>query len=103
MPGPWPLTGRASPAIEVARCTIGTAGMSETTLDLRGLRCPLPALKTRKALRGLAAGDRLTVECTDPLSGIDIPNLIRETGDVLESEARAADVFVFRIRKAGGK
>ena len=40
--------------------------MPETTLDLRGLRCPLPALKTRKALTRLAAGDRLVVECTDP-------------------------------------
>ena len=52
------------------------AAMSETTLDLRGLRCPLPALKTRKALTRLAAGDRLVIECTDPLSTLDIPNLI---------------------------
>ena len=57
--------------------------MSDTTLDLRGLRCPLPALKTRKALTRLAAGDRLVVECTDPLSTLDIPNLINQTGDVL--------------------
>jgi tRNA 2-thiouridine synthesizing protein A len=74
--------------------------MTDTTLDLRGLRCPLPALKTRKALRSLAAGDRLVVECTDPLSTIDIPNLIRETGDVLESEERGSDAFVFRILKS---
>ena len=74
--------------------------MSDTTLNLRGLRCPLPALKTRKALRSVASGDRLVVECTDPLSTIDIPNLIRETGDVLETESRDAGVFVFTIRKA---
>jgi tRNA 2-thiouridine synthesizing protein A len=74
--------------------------MTDTTLDLRGLRCPLPALKTRKALRSLTAGDRLVVECTDPLSTIDIPNLIRETGDVLESEERGSDAFVFRILKS---
>jgi tRNA 2-thiouridine synthesizing protein A len=74
--------------------------MTDTTLDLRGLRCPLPALKTRKALRALAAGDRLVVQCTDPLSTIDIPNLIRETGDVLEGEERGADVFLFRILKS---
>jgi tRNA 2-thiouridine synthesizing protein A len=73
--------------------------MVETVLNLRGLRCPLPALKTRKALKGLAAGDRLVVECTDPLSTIDIPNLLRETGDVLEADVREQDVFVFRIRK----
>jgi len=75
--------------------------MAETVLDLRGLKCPLPALKARKALAKLAAGDALVLECTDPLSMIDIPNLIRETGDVLEESAREAALFVFRIRKAG--
>lgn len=74
--------------------------MSETTLDLRGLRCPLPALKTRKALTRLAAGDRLVVECTDPLATIDIPNLLRETGDVLEDNTNVSGLFVFHIRKA---
>lgn len=73
--------------------------MAETLLDLRGLRCPLPALKTRKALTRLAAGDLLVVQCSDPLSTIDIPNLVRETGDALEADTREADVFVFRIRK----
>ena len=48
-----------------------------TKLDLTGLKCPLPVLKTRKALKALSAGDRLEVHCTDPLSVIDIPNLIR--------------------------
>src|SRR3954470_2140182 len=74
--------------------------MSETTLNLRGLKCPLPALKTRKALRGLAAGDILVVECTDPLAAIDIPNLARETGDALETQTEAGGVLAFRIRKA---
>ena len=74
--------------------------MAETVLNLRGLRCPLPALKTRKALKSLAAGDTLVVECTDPLSTVDIPNLLRETGDVLETDARETGVFVFRIRKS---
>jgi tRNA 2-thiouridine synthesizing protein A len=80
--------------------------MPDQTLDLRGLRCPLPALKTRKALSRLAPGDRLVVECTDPLSTIDIPNLINQTGDILEEDAgqaakQASGLFVFRIRKAG--
>ena len=74
--------------------------MPETTLDLRGLRCPLPALKTRKALTSLAAGDRLVVECTDPLSTLDIPNLIDQTGDVLEASESQPGLFVFRIKKA---
>lgn len=69
------------------------------TLDLRGLKCPLPALRTRKALSRLQPGAALVVECTDPLAEIDIPNLIRETGDFLEDKARRDDVLVFRIRK----
>jgi tRNA 2-thiouridine synthesizing protein A len=73
--------------------------MSDTTLDLRGLRCPLPALKTRKALTRLAGGDRLVVECTDPLSTLDIPNLINQTGDVLEDTKTGEGLFVFHIRK----
>jgi tRNA 2-thiouridine synthesizing protein A len=73
--------------------------MSETTLNLRGLKCPLPALRTRKALTKLAPGDILIVECTDPLSEIDIPNLMRETGDALEAADRTDSVIAFRIRK----
>ena len=75
--------------------------MVQTTLDLTGLKCPLPALKTRKALTRLASGDRLVIECTDPLSAIDIPNLLRETGDILEDNAETTGLFTFRIRKAG--
>jgi tRNA 2-thiouridine synthesizing protein A len=73
--------------------------MTDTTINLRGLKCPLPALRTRKALSKLHAGDLLTVECTDPLVEIDIPNLIRETGDTIEATARDQDAIVFQIRK----
>jgi tRNA 2-thiouridine synthesizing protein A len=72
------------------------------TIDLRGLKCPLPTLRTRKALSRLQAGATLVVECTDPLAEIDIPNLVRETGDELEDTARRDDVLVFRIRKRNG-
>ena len=87
-------------ALDAARPEQSIAPMSETTLDLRGLRCPLPALKTRKALTRLAAGERLVVECTDPLSTIDIPNLINQTGNVLEDSSIQPGLFVFRIKKA---
>jgi tRNA 2-thiouridine synthesizing protein A len=73
--------------------------MTETTLNLRGLKCPLPALRTRKALHGLPAGAVLIVECTDPLSEIDIPNLVHETGDELVSSVRQDAAFTFQIRK----
>ena len=74
-------------------------GMAETTINLRGLKCPLPALRARKALSRLPAGELLVVECTDPLAEIDIPNLVRETGDALEGKSQDGDVLVFRIRK----
>jgi len=71
----------------------------ETTVSLRGLKCPLPALKTRKLLAGLGPGDTLVIECTDPLAAIDIPNLLRETGDILEDTNTGDAVLTFRIRK----
>ena len=76
--------------------------MTLTKLDLAGLKCPLPALKTRKALKALDPGDVLEVLCTDPLSVIDIPNLIRETGDKVEITERNERQIVFLIEKTAG-
>jgi len=73
--------------------------MTETTMNLRGLKCPLPALRVRKKLSGLKSGDLIVAECTDPLAAIDIPNLLRQTGDTLEDKAEAEGVLTFRIRK----
>ena len=74
--------------------------MTEKSINLRGLKCPLPALRTRKVLKGLTKGDVIVVECTDPLSAIDIPNLINQTGDTLEGTERTPELLTFRIRKA---
>jgi len=73
--------------------------MAEKTLDLRGLKCPLPTLRTRKALASSEPGDILTVACTDPLASVDIPTPLRETGDALEEARNEARIIVFRIRK----
>ncbi|RBP02877.1 tRNA 2-thiouridine synthesizing protein A [Roseiarcus fermentans] len=70
-------------------------------LDLRGLNCPLPALRTRKALSRMAPGARLRVRCTDPLSVIDIPHLVATRGDVLEGQSRDGDVYTFSLRRSG--
>jgi tRNA 2-thiouridine synthesizing protein A len=78
----------------------GETGVKADMLDLKGLKCPLPALKTRKALKALGPGTRLSVHCTDPMSAIDIPNLIRETGDELLGQSQNGEVLVFDIRKA---
>jgi tRNA 2-thiouridine synthesizing protein A len=73
--------------------------MTTTRLDLAGLKCPLPALKTRKALKSVKPGDLLEVHCTDPLSVIDIPNLIRETGDRVEITEHTEARIIFLIEK----
>jgi tRNA 2-thiouridine synthesizing protein A len=73
--------------------------MTEKLMNLRGLKCPLPALRVKKALSGLKSGDMIVAECTDPLAAIDIPNLLRQTGDKLEGKSDADGVTTFRIRK----
>ena len=75
-------------------------GMATSDLDLVGLKCPLPALKLRKALTRVAPGDVMIVTCTDPLAAIDIPNLLRETGDTLDDTRRDGERLVFTVRKA---
>lgn len=66
-------------------------------LDLKGLNCPLPVLKTGKALRTLAAGDTLIVEATDPMAAIDIPHFCREEGHLLAREEKEEGVLRFTI------
>jgi tRNA 2-thiouridine synthesizing protein A len=73
--------------------------MTEIVMNLRGLKCPLPALRVRKKLSSLKSGDTIVAECTDPLATIDIPNLLRQTGDTLEARAEADGVLSFTIRK----
>jgi tRNA 2-thiouridine synthesizing protein A len=48
----------------------------------------------------MAPGEELTIECTDPLTTIDIPNLIRETGDAIVASTKKGRVLTFRIRKS---
>ena len=72
-------------------------------LDLSGLKCPLPALRTRKALRALPPGARLAVTATDPLAGIDIPNVVREEGAALEAQERQGPALRFLIRRGADR
>jgi len=83
-----------------AKQTKGRASAKPPAVNMRGLKCPLPALKTRKLLSRMAAGEMLIIECTDPLTTLDIPNLIRETGDTIEASSKQGRVLTFRIRKA---
>jgi len=74
--------------------------MDMIPLDLRGLKCPLPVLRVRKALGTARAGSLLVVHCTDPMTAIDLPNLARETGSTIERQGDADGALVFHIRKA---
>ena len=73
--------------------------MSELVLDLRGLVCPEPVLRARKALRGLPIGGTLVLECTDPLTVVDVPVFVHRTGQLLAHEGRHGDLYVFRIER----
>jgi tRNA 2-thiouridine synthesizing protein A len=76
------------------------AAPSTATLDTLGLRCPLPALKTRRALGKLARGATLTVLADDPLAAIDIPHLVREMGEELVGAWEEGGRLRFVIRRA---
>ena len=73
--------------------------MEEETLDLRGLKCPLPALMARRALAHLAPGACVTVLASDPLAVVDIPHMCGEEGHSLESVTKADAYAVFLIRR----
>ena len=72
--------------------------MSEE-LDLRGLKCPLPALMTRKKLAALPAGETLLVLASDPLSVVDIPHMCTQEGHALLESVAASGHHRFLIRR----
>ncbi len=73
--------------------------MSETTLDVKGMSCPLPVLRANKALRSMQAGERLRVLATDRAAVADFQAFCRETGHALVAQGEEAGVFSFTIRK----
>jgi tRNA 2-thiouridine synthesizing protein A len=74
-------------------------GVNERMLDLRGLRCPHPVLRAKKALRAMPIGGVLVLECTDPLTVIDVPHFVNQTGQVLQAQEQRDKLYVFRILK----
>jgi tRNA 2-thiouridine synthesizing protein A len=71
--------------------------------DLKGLKCPLPVLKTRRRLADMKPGEELLIETSDPLAGIDIPHFCNEDGHDLLSQERLEAGHRFRIRKGAAK
>lgn len=72
----------------------------DETLDLRGLKCPLPALLAKKALARLAPGGILTVVADDPMSLVDIPHMCHGEGHTVESVTSRDGASEFILRKA---
>ena len=73
--------------------------MTRRLLDARGLKCPLPIMKTAKRLDALPAGETLRVLTTDPGSPSDIEDFCRATGNELLESKEEEGAYVFLIRR----
>jgi len=73
--------------------------MADTVLDVKGMTCPLPVLRTNKILRSLEPGARLRVLATDRAAVADMQAYCRESGHALLAFSEEAGVFSFVIRK----
>jgi tRNA 2-thiouridine synthesizing protein A len=73
--------------------------MADHTLDAKGLNCPLPILKARKALKDVAAGETLEILSTDPGSVADFQAFCRQTGNELLESTTDENVFRFLIKR----
>jgi tRNA 2-thiouridine synthesizing protein A len=69
------------------------------TLDARGLNCPLPILRAKKALHTMESGDVLEIAATDPGSVKDLDSFCSQTGNEILSSQQIKEEFHFRIRK----
>lgn len=70
-------------------------------IDARDLLCPLPVLRARKALLGLAPGALLRLEATDAMAWVDVPHFCAEAGHELVSAEEIDGLRVFLIRRGG--
>jgi tRNA 2-thiouridine synthesizing protein A len=68
-------------------------------LDARGLNCPLPILRTKKALADMASGEILKVIATDPGSVKDMQAFAKQTGNDLINSAEAGGEYTFFMKK----
>jgi tRNA 2-thiouridine synthesizing protein A len=70
-------------------------------LDLRGLKCPLPALMARKKLAGMSPGETLHILASDPLSVVDVPHMCSQEGHAVIARETASDHYRFLVRRGG--
>ena len=74
--------------------------MADQILDAKGLNCPLPILKAKKALKGMTAGQILEVQATDPGSVADFAAFCNQTGNQLMNQSNEGDVYKFEIKRS---
>ena len=74
---------------------------ADHTLDAKGLSCPLPILKARKALQTITEGETLNIEATDAGSVADFAAFCRTTGNTLLQSSQKDGVYSFLIKKSG--
>ena len=79
-----------------------TSDGAAITLDLTGLKCPLPVLKARRQLRDMTDGERLDVRADDPAAPLDFEHFCETAGHRLIETITDAGVFTFCIVKAAG-
>ena len=72
---------------------------AQKELDTRGLNCPLPILKAKKALAEMRSGEVLKVVATDPGSMRDFQAFARQTGNELVEQASSNDEFIHYLRR----
>ncbi len=72
---------------------------ADKELDTRGLNCPLPILKAKKALADMASGQVLRVVATDPGSTRDFQAFARQTGNELIGQTSAGAEFIHLLRR----
>lgn len=75
--------------------------MADQVLDTKGLNCPLPILRAKKALNSLERGNTLEILSTDPGSVADFSAFCRMTGNELLEQNEADGIYTYLIRKAG--
>lgn len=88
------------PGQVAAREREGGAPMADRVLDVKGLKCPMPVIKAKKAIEELAVGQVLEVVATDPGSMADFRAWTKNTGHELVSAEEAGGVYTYRIKKA---
>jgi tRNA 2-thiouridine synthesizing protein A len=76
-----------------------TTPQADREVDARGLNCPLPILRTKKALNEMQTGQVLRVVATDPASQRDFQAFSRQTGNALVDQSAANGEFIFLLRR----